>query len=1285
MPSETNRTPVSGQGEKGDAGEVLPPLTPDDVASPSSVVAAHFPNTRRRIEETSPEKADSPPPPLHHGADPSTGETDADDEEEGVTVETLLSHNDVPNELAHPSVQEGGGEEKKGVLPSRYYRQIRARRGEVAARVNQRMEEATRRREELLQQRKQHLIDVERRRQQKVHQVKGMRLAALGTLIRKGLEPLDHLQRAGLHVNVAAEAPTGMSPETVAALDALEQQLTPDAIEMILVSDRRACDICEQDQPASLALENKAKPVCPHTNKPHRRSLVVAAEKFLKLVGDTRVNLVGSRLEAVGSSTPAAARQKAKRGIAVNPQLFVLSYYTSVLPVGEVDALLKEYAASLVYATEQLRAALVEAQNDSPPPPSSNPSAVPQDTDNEIAKAHESYLKPLLQSFARAWRRYSQLSDQQILQNISPEGRESATQELIQSTTVALESTYRKVADTASALQALQQETNSDPADATSDERTAAEGGRQLRIARLSTELTALSAFISMLRTRLARIGGKGALEAFDKSMENADQRGDDNAAAPTDDYSDYTPERQRNSGVAANSYFSTANGSEMGPASPVIASPLMTSAPPNTPALPSTTSARSGAVASAFERSDAAPISANVAARLRGPAAAGPEEYVGTSGSDSELGSSSMSPARQQQSYGPELPPLWYVDSDGKSKPPTEETVRREEHSKLEYRARSAYTAKMKRDAMKTKAEEEWRDAAEQLSKQFDEAMWVQVASELDAQPPVVHRLPNLLSAVAESLIDALPRRIRNKIGQEIRDVLDWGLLRRQLATASTEKRVESIVSLMIYVVNRVGQLGAPAKEDALKEEAQSLAAAAKCACDNEGSSAAASTASSSSASQKTVGEAVVAIFRFMFSAIQDLRKDIAEYSLKLVSHELVENAVKYETAFVEAVLPAPSQWTTTRQFLAASITEARTAPCLVIPPNLVDAVLRSSGGGTTPSNGGVAHPHTPGTPLNVTTMDALPPSTLYITEDDKEVFSGLVFGLVDLVRTGGKLPEARWTGYPKEAFYFARPLIFDCANSVQLLTLRLMISGTVSMILAPIKLHATPLQSFLQYLDDKVQKWLSKVANNGNQKPPSAATKVEGGLEGEEVVNTIEDIKDAVVEEVHSFLASAPQQQSVYTSTTSAAAQTARASGGSLPATQLPPLELGESDEAVLRNVLGKLTDTGGTQYVTFEGRILRAIFGVLLESVATHSSGINAETTTSTAASSSRFNPKLRAGSACAQRAVGGLVLEGVKEAGALLAAVLLHNWAVYRKYYRDMMMSDSSTAPSLGESN
>eukprot|EP00658_Telonema_sp_P-2_P036107 TRINITY_DN26175_c0_g2_i1.p1 TRINITY_DN26175_c0_g2~~TRINITY_DN26175_c0_g2_i1.p1 ORF type:complete len:213 (+),score=59.00 TRINITY_DN26175_c0_g2_i1:299-937(+) len=205
------------------------------------------------------------------------------------------------------------------------------------------MEEATRRREELLQQRKQHLVDVERRRQQKVHQVKSMRLAALGALIRKGLDPLDHLQRAGLYVNVAAGGGGGDStttasapssaPDGVAALDALEQQLTPDAIEMILVSDRRACDICEKDLPADVAIENKAKPVRPHTNKPHRRSLVVAAEKFLKLVGDTRVNLVGSRLEAVGSSTPAAARQKAKRGIAVNPQLFVLSYYTSVLPV----------------------------------------------------------------------------------------------------------------------------------------------------------------------------------------------------------------------------------------------------------------------------------------------------------------------------------------------------------------------------------------------------------------------------------------------------------------------------------------------------------------------------------------------------------------------------------------------------------------------------------------------------------------------------------------------------------------------------------------------------------------------------------------------------------------------------------------------------------------------------------------------------------------------------------------------------------------------------------------
>eukprot|EP00658_Telonema_sp_P-2_P001244 TRINITY_DN10471_c0_g2_i1.p1 TRINITY_DN10471_c0_g2~~TRINITY_DN10471_c0_g2_i1.p1 ORF type:complete len:259 (+),score=84.48 TRINITY_DN10471_c0_g2_i1:1-777(+) len=249
--------------------------------------------------------------------------------------------------------------------------------------------------------------------------------------------------------------------------------------------------------------------------------------------------------------------------------------------------------------------------------------------------------------------------------------------------------------------------------------------------------------------------------------------------------------------------------------------------------------------------------------------------------------------------------------------------------------------------------------------------------------------------------------------------------------------------------------------------------------------------------------------------------------------------------------------------------------------------------------------------------------------------------------------------------------------------------------MILAPAKLHATPLQNFLQHLDTMVQKWLSKVANSGNNnnnnQPTTAEKEIkkkegddEDGVDGdndhhEHDIKTIEDIKDAVVEEVHYFLASGPQQQPIYTSTTSAAAQAARASGVPQAEAQLPPLELGESDEAVLRNVLGKLTDTTGTQYVTFEGRILRAIFGVLLESVATQSSGINAETsaTSSASAAGTRFNPKLRAGSAVAQRSVGGLVLEGVKEAGALLAAVLLHNWAVYRQYYQAVLPSTTTT--------
>ena len=77
-----------------------------------------------------------------------------------------------------------------------------------------------------------------------------------------------------------------------------------------------------------------------------------------------------------------------------------------------------------------------------------------------------------------------------------------------------------------------------------------------------------------------------------------------------------------------------------------------------------------------------------------------------GTSGSDTDSAGAGLS----LRFLGPELPPMWFVDRDGISRPPPPEALlqaKQEQLKKLEFRARTAFQMKLKLVDEKSEAEQ--------------------------------------------------------------------------------------------------------------------------------------------------------------------------------------------------------------------------------------------------------------------------------------------------------------------------------------------------------------------------------------------------------------------------------------------------------------------------------------------------------------------------------------------------------------------------------------------------
>ncbi|AAZ12034.1 T-complex protein 11, putative [Trypanosoma equiperdum] len=371
------------------------------------------------------------------------------------------------------------------------------------------------------------------------------------------------------------------------------------------------------------------------------------------------------------------------------------------------------------------------------------------------------------------------------------------------------------------------------------------------------------------------------------------------------------------------------------------------------------------------------------------------------TSGSDAE--------APSPVAIGPPLPPNWYIDEHGRSRPPqvTEEQRRKERFSRMEFRARKAYETVIKVPEQKDDPLKKEVIAA------LNDAQLGILAEQCNQQPPDLRNVPSFLNLVVEGLLNALPRRLRSRVEQEVRDVLDWRVVRRSVMGSPG-----NISVLTRYVMGKVAQYGAPAKSEETLSLAERISEdLEKCLPD--------------------LGTAVANAFRVMFSSIRQLHEDVAHYSLLYIAPQLRDNAVPFMREFIVECLPSVEKWESSLAFVRRYFNDERVTAWIASP---------------------------------------VAASLTIVTESAKRLRGCLVFGLIDLLRSSGCQPNERWHDYPTECFFFEKPIVFFAANAVQECALLLLLSGTVSTIFRAKGMDSATINGILKQLHDKFRRLLSE-----------------------------------------------------------------------------------------------------------------------------------------------------------------------------------------------------------------
>ncbi|KAG5498845.1 hypothetical protein JKF63_03134 [Porcisia hertigi] len=268
---------------------------------------------------------------------------------------------------------------------------------------------------------------------------------------------------------------------------------------------------------------------------------------------------------------------------------------------------------------------------------------------------------------------------------------------------------------------------------------------------------------------------------------------------------------------------------------------------------------------------------------------------------SSGRLSGPKMAPASAsgQRRTGPELPPGWYVDERGISRPPAdhEERKRRERFLQKEFRAQKAYEAVMQVKTEKSKPQQVQAEVTAALT----QAELQQLAADLNSTPLRLQRLFHFLALVEDRFVEALPPRLRPRLRQEFHDVLDWNIIERQARGSA-----RNISNLVRFVGEKVIECSSPARE-------ATMAARMSVVCDD------------IEHCTPDVGTAVANAFSFLFEAIRDLQEDVAKFSLVMINASLKQNAVQYIREFIAACLPPPRKWSGSITFLQRFINDQR------------------------------------------------------------------------------------------------------------------------------------------------------------------------------------------------------------------------------------------------------------------------------------------------------------------------------------------------------------------------
>lgn len=523
------------------------------------------------------------------------------------------------------------------------------------------------------------------------------------------------------------------------------------------------------------------------------------------------------------------------------------------------------------------------------------------------------------------------------------------------------------------------------------------------------------------------------------------------------------------------------------------------------------------------------------------------PSDLNTTSGSEADAlppaaAARALSYVDGKPQLGPELPPDWYVDETGRSrpKPGFEERKKREKYLQLEFRARKAYEAVMNVGVSKTGVELE----REALVAAVSDAQLNELARQLNEAKPSYALIPKLLRSVEEALVGALPRRFRAQLEQEFRDTLDWSVIMRRAANGQA-----ALSSVLRFVAHKVILYGAPEREAAIRDEMERVGKDLDSFVPDRGT-------------------AVANAFRFLFASVKTLREDVATYSLLLVSNELRTNALGYIRAFVEACLPRPALWSGSIVFLRRFVQE--------------ESVLQW-------------------------TRSKEATGMVLLSEQERRVRGALLFGLVDLLRSGSHTTADRWSQLPAEIFYFEKSYIFTAANTVQECTLLLLLEGTVATILSSKGCSHAQVSNTLKHLHDHILQLLS-------QDLKLAALKV-----------AVSDFLDDALEK----LASSPGSAATATSLGGSTDPVAKGAQFSL---------LTEAQRNVISATIEKMTNTESALYVSFETKVVQFMTRIMCKET---------------------------------DVAPLGLVTDAATKQATLLSKLLAFNWEVYRPFYQTMM--------------